>query len=411
MANFRTKVLNNINHKSTSRTPVDIGSTLVSGLHVSHIAQLRKSFNLPEKRIRVIEPAQMLGKIDNDLKKFLHIDTTRVVPFKNIFGIKNQNWRDWQLPNSQKVQVPDNFNTRTDKQGNIYIFPAGNTDAQASAVMSRGQSSFELINRQMQGHGQTHNPDENLEEFQTISDEELNYLEAQLKKINKEERAVIFTSEFTFLGNSNYILAPYLENPAGIRNLTDWYMALQQQPNYIHKVFEEQTKIALENLSIINDRMGDLIDIILVCATDFGGQDSLLISPWTFRKLFKPFYKQINSWIHTNTNWKTMKHSCGAIAELIPDLIECGFDILNPLHFAALKMSPDQIKKIYGDDICFWGNCLDMEVLISGQSSQIKEEAQNCRTLSQKGGFVFSLENLPVETPIKNIITLLKALP
>ncbi|HMA61955.1 MAG TPA: uroporphyrinogen decarboxylase family protein [bacterium] len=411
MANSRTKVLNNIEHKSTSHTPVDIGSSLVSGLHVSHIAQLRKYFNLPEKPIQIIEPSQMLGKIDKDLKEFLRIDTTGVVPFKNIFGIKNQNWREWQLPSGQKVEVPGNFNTQRDEQGNLHIFPEGNTNAQSSGLMSRGQSSFELISRQMQGHGQTHNPKDNLQEFQIISDEELDYLEDQLEKISKENRAVIFTSEFTFLGNSNYILAPYLKNPAGIRNLTDWYMALQQQPNYIHKVFEEQTKIGLENLAIINNRMGDLIDIILVCATDFGGQDSLLISPRTFRKLFKPFYKQINSWIHANTNWKTMKHSCGAIAELIPDLIECGFDILNPLHFDALNMSPGQIKKNYGGSICFWGNCLDMEVMISGQLSQIEEEAHNCITLSQKGGFVFSLENLPVKTPIKNMITLIKALP
>ncbi|MCF7886771.1 MAG: hypothetical protein K9M80_09770 [Candidatus Marinimicrobia bacterium] len=409
--NSKDLIIKAIEHESIARIPIDLGSTMISGLHISLIKKLRKYYGLQEKSIKLIEPQQMLGEIDDDLKKVIGIDTRGMTPYKNIFGMKNLMWQEWQLPDGQIIQVPEEFYTEKDNQNNIYIFPKGNNSVPPSAIMQATESSLNLIKRQEQIDEKEIKLKNNLHELKLISDNELNYLVHEASSISEAQRATIFTSKFTFLGNINYILAPYLEDPKGIRNLQDWYIAHIENPDYIKRIFAYQTKIALKNLAKINFRIGEYIDIILVCATDFGGQNSLFISPEIFRNLYKPFYKKINRWVHDNTGWKTMKHSCGAINDILEDIIDSGFDILNPLQFSALQTTPANLKKKWGDQITLWGNCIDTELLVSGDPEEIRKKAKdNSKILSQNGGYVFSPESLPQNTPIQNILALLQAI-
>ena len=142
------------------------------------------------------------------------------------------------------------------------------------------------------------------------------------------------------LGDIALVPGLNLKNPKGIRDVAEWYMATATSQEYIKYVFDKQTDIALVNLAKLSEKAGDKIDVLFVCGTDFGTQISTFCSPDTFRELYMPYYKKVNSWIHENTSWKTFKHSCGAIEPFIPLLIESGFDILNPVQCSAVGMEP-----------------------------------------------------------------------
>jgi hypothetical protein len=409
--NSRDYVLKTVSHKLVDSIPIDIGSSLINGLHYSHIIRLRNHFKLKDEPVKIVEPLQMLGEIKNDLKEALGIDTTGILPYRNAFGVKNTDWKNWQIPEGPQVLIPGNLNFKVDHQNNIYAFPEGHTDSKPSAIMDSDASSFRLLPHQKQQEKEEFKVRKNTVEFKIITDEELDYLEEQLILSRNDGRAKIFTSHDTFLGNINYVMAPYLENPEGIRSLEKWYSAHLTKPDFIRKIYQRQTELALANLSRINSRIGNYIDIILVCATDFGGQNSLLISPQIFRQLYKPFYQKINHWIHENTDWKTMKHSCGAITKIIPDFIECGFDILHPLQFSALNMDPVTLKNRFGDKIALWGNCIESKILSSVSRDKLQKTIEsNCKILSKDGGYVFSLENLHSGIPFENIITLVNSI-
>jgi len=183
--------------------------------------------------------------------------------------------------------------------------------------------------------------------------------------------------------------------------------------DYLHQVFEKQTDIAISNLTKINQVTVDAVDIVFVCGTDFGTQATQFCSPESFRELYSPYYKKINNWIHKNTQWKTFKHSCGAVEPLIHLFIDSGFDILNPVQINATGMDPLNLKEKYGNDIVFWGGGVDTQKVLSfGTPSDVEKQVLKiCEIFSRMGGFVFNtVHNIQATTPVENVIAMLNAL-
>ena len=163
----------------------------------------------------------------------------------------------------------------------------------------------------------------------------------------------------------------------------------------------------------INDAIGNKIDVIFLTGADFGTQKGLMISQDTYKKLFKPFHAKVNNWIHDNTEWKTFMHNCGAIRELIPDIIDAGFDILNPVQISASGMDPVELKKEFGKDIVFWGGGIDTQkTLALGSPGEVKKETEKLIDIFiNDGGFVFNtVHNIQANVPIKNIAAMIEIL-
>jgi uroporphyrinogen-III decarboxylase len=189
-------------------------------------------------------------------------------------------------------------------------------------------------------------------------------------------------------------------------------MSLAARPDYIHAVFSRQCEIALGNLARIHARIGDSLDVVMLCGTDFGTQTGSFCSVDTFRALWLPYYKRINDWIHEHTAWKTFKHSCGSVERFIPCFIECGFDILNPVQCSAANMEPEPLKAKYGDDIVFWGGGVDTQkTLPFGTPEEVRRQVlERLEIFSRGGGFVFNtIHNIQARTPVENIVAMLDA--
>lgn len=410
--NSKKIVMDALQHKQTGIVPIDFAATGVSGMHVTCVAALRDYYGLEKKPVKVYEPHQMLGMLDEDLKEIMGVDTEGAGPRKTIFGFPINDWKEWKLDNGLKVLVPEDFNTTVDNDGNIYVYPEGDTNARPSGKMPKGGYYFDSLIRQEDFDEENLDPEDNLEEFKPLDDTDMNHFVRSLKKAHKTGRAVVLNIGGTGLGDIAWVPAPFLKNPKGIRDVEEWYISTLTRQDYIHKVFEKQTDIAIENLKRIYDKAGELADILYVCGTDFGTQNSTFCSPDTFRELYMPYYKKITKWVHENTRWKTFKHCCGAIEPFINMFIESGFDILNPVQCSAEGMEPEKLKSRYGDNIVFWGGGVDTQkTLPFGKPEDVKNEVlKRCEIFSENGGYVFNaIHNVQANTPTENIAAMLEA--
>jgi uroporphyrinogen-III decarboxylase len=277
--------------------------------------------------------------------------------------------------------------------------------------MPRGGVYFDAVIRQGVIDDDNLNPEDNLEEFQPLTDPELRYFKTSVESAAKTGRGVILSTPGAGLGDIALVPGIGMLNPKGIRDVEEWYVATGARRNYLHAIFERQTDIAIANMSMINDAAGGLIDAVFLCGTDFGTQTGTFCSRETFRELYMPYYKKMNGWIRKNTSWKVFKHSCGAIGSLLDDLLEAGFDIINPVQCSAAGMDPRELKTAYGDRLTFWGGGVDTQrVLPFGTAKEVAEQvAERCEIFAQNGGFVFNaIHNVQAGTPVENIAAMIE---
>ncbi|MBR4867248.1 MAG: methyltransferase [Clostridia bacterium] len=410
----KERLLAALNHKEGDRTPVDFGGTTVTGMHYSCVAALRDYYGLEKRTIKVYEPYQMLGLIEEDLKAALGLDVEGVGGRRNMFGIPNENWKEWKQDNGDIVLVAGDFNLTDDEEGNHYIHPLGDRSVAPSGKMPKGGLYFDAVSRQVPFDDiDDWNPDDNLEEFTYTSDEVLDEFAADIAAAAKTGRGVTVSFGGTALGDIALVPGLNLKNPKGIRDVAEWYMATATAPECVKYIFDKQTDVAIENLKRLNEKTGDKIDVAFVCGTDFGTQISTFCSADTFRNLYMPYYKKVNNWIHENTNWKTFKHSCGAVEPFVPLFIEAGFDILNPVQCSAVGMDPKLLKEKYGKDIVFWGGGIDTQHLLPfGKPEDVKNQIkERLEIFSKDGGYVFNaIHNVQAGTPTENLVAMFEAL-
>ncbi|RKX98264.1 MAG: methyltransferase [Spirochaetes bacterium] len=405
------RITTSIGHAQPDRIPIDFGAAPVTGIHVSIVSDLRDYFNLEKKKVKIVEPFQCLGEIEEDLQEALYVDVQPVIGRKNFFGFTNDEWKSWIMPDGLEVLVPGNFNT-TGEDGKIYMYPEGDTSADPSAAMPEGGYFFDAIPRQEPIDEGSLDVEDNLEEFGEVAEVDLAYFAKASKLANETGRAVLANFGGTSLGDIACVPGVHIKQPKGIRDVTEWYMSLAMRQDYIYRIFEKQVDIALINLDKIWNRVGNSVDIAFICGTDFGTQTGTFCAPDTYRELWMPHYKRINNWIHKNTTWKTFKHSCGSVITFMELFIESGFDIINPVQCSATGMDPETLKKEFGKDIVFWGGGVDtQQTLPFGTPEEVRKEVLNrCEIFSKDGGFVFNtIHNTQARTPIENFASMLKA--
>jgi hypothetical protein len=409
--NCKERVVAALNHQSPDRIPIDFGGTATTGVHVSCVAALRDYYGLEKRLVKVHEPYQMLGWIDDDLKEAMGIDVEGAIPRDTIFGFPNENWKSWRTQEGIEVLVSEHFRTQVEANGDTLIYPKGDIDAPPSGRMPKGGHFFDTIVRQEPIDEEALDPADNLEEFQPISAAELDTFGDDIPRAAATGRAVAATFGGTAFGDIALVPAPFLTHPQGIRDISEWYISTATRQDYVHAVFRGQCDIALANLAKIHARVGNSVDVVFLCGTDFGTQTSSFCSVATFHELYMPYYRRVNDWIHANTSWKTFKHSCGAVEKFIPSLIECGFDILNPVQCSAAGMDPAALKANYGDQIVFWGGGVDTQrVLPFGTPDEVRAQvAERCRIFAPGGGFVFNtIHNIQAMTPVENIVAMIE---
>ncbi|MDR2478127.1 MAG: hypothetical protein LBD48_02305 [Treponema sp.] len=203
-----------------------------------------------------------------------------------------------------------------------------------------------------------------------------------------------------------------MKNPKGIRDIEEWYVSMASRGDFLKELFDRQTEIAVENLKRYCQAVGNNIDVIYLCGTDFGTQNGPMCSPALFDEIYLPYYKRMIDWIHHNTSWKVFKHCCGSIKPLIPKLIDAGFDILNPVQNSARDMDPQTLKDEFGGKITFWGGGVDTQHTLpfSTPEEVYAQVTERVRIYNQNGGFVFNtIHNTQSGVPVANFVAMVDA--
>lgn len=413
--NSRENLKKTLNHEQPERLVVDFGGTGVTGIHCLAVKNLRSYYGLEDRLVKVTEPFQMLGEVDAELREKIGVDVIGAFGKNNMFGFANNecDWKPYTAHWGQELLVPADFNYTTSEDGGLLISPEGDLTVSPSARMPASGYFFDAIIRQNPIDDENLDPEDNLEEFGRISEDTLDYWERTINQLSTSGKGIIASLGGTALGDIALVPGMQLKNPKGIRDVAEWYMSTIMRSDYIHSIFEKQTDLAIENFRKVYERVGNKIDAVFICGTDFGTQDSTFCSPEQFKELYHPYYKKINNWIHQNTEWKSFKHSCGAVESFMPLFIEAGIDIINPVQINAKGMDPRHLKKAYGKDLVFWGGGVDTQKILSfGTPEEVKTQVfENCEIFAKDGGFVFNtVHNIQANVPVGNLAAMLDAI-
>jgi len=197
-----------------------------------------------------------------------------------------------------------------------------------------------------------------------------------------------------------------LEYGQTLRGWEKFMMDLALNQRFAEDLMDKLVEVHLKNLEVYLQAVGDYIQIIQM-GDDLGTQNAPQISPDMYRELIKPRHKNIYQYVKKHSQLFLFLHSCGAIYELIPDLIDAGVEILNPVQTSAKNMDPEKLKIEFGDKITFWGGGVDTQhVLPEGTPDEIAAQVkERIRIFAPGGGFVFTpVHNIQANVPPENMV-------
>lgn len=411
----RERLIKTLNHEEPDRVVLDLGATVITGINANALAKLRDALGLEKRKIKICDPLQLLGMVEDDVRQALHVDVVDVTTDVSLFGFVNEGWKPFRLPSGLEVEVPAGFNTTVDEEGNTYLYAQGDTSYPPASRMPKNGFFFDHITRgNIAFDEDTDSAREDFkDDFGIMTDDALRRLEDRCNTVyNNTEYGMIGGGALAGLGDFASVPGPNVKQPKGIRDLADFMMAHQVCPNYIHELYSMQTEIALENAKLFKQACGDRIQAIIISGTDFGTQNGPFMSLDSFREFYKPYYKKLNDWVHENTSWKTFYHSCGAISTFLQDFYEMGVDILNPVQTSAAGMDATMLKEKWGDKFTFWGGGADTQkILPFGTPQEVYDDVMwRLKLFSKNGGYVFNpIHNIQGQTSAENMMAMFRA--
>ena len=411
----RERFLQTINHQDPGDVVVDLGAASTTGIHAEALSNLRRYLGLSPKRERISEPFQLLGEVDEEMRKALGIDIVGIGTNWTIYGFENTGWKTWHLPQGLEVEVPKDFVYTVDHKNNTYMYPCGDIHAKPVAKLPAGGYFFDNVDHTAgEFDEETASARKDFrDDYAVYTDSQLRFMEEQINYYYKNtDYALFVAAALTAMGDMAYIPGPAQKLPRGIRSPEDWLVAHYTVPEYVHECYEMQLETAMKNVKLLKEAAGNKIQAVFVSGTDLGTQRSQYISNDMYREFYLPYHKKLNDWIHQNTEWKVFFHSCGAIEKLMPELYEAGVDILNPLQCSADGMDPVMLKEKWGDKFVFWGGGVDTQkTLPFGTPEEVYAEVlERLKIFAPGGGFVFNtIHNIQGPTKPENIYAMFEA--
>jgi len=373
----RTRVRLALDHRETDRIPRDLGGTRFTGVHVGVYPAFRTALGLPPVEPTVSDVSQQLALIDDDVIEAVGADVRGVEP-----GAPST-WR-------RVIQTDGRYRSFHDEWGVVRSMPIdGGLYFDATRAPLAGAISGEDLRRfpwpdpadpaRYAGMG-----------------------EAARRVVEVERRAV-------FVGS---ICAGITETYFRLRGYEDGYADLKRDPAMARRIMGRILEIKLGYWERALAAVGESVDVVGE-ADDLGAQQSLLFSPATYRSVVKPLHAELFAFLHARTRAKVFLHSCGAIRPLIPDLIEIGVDVLNPIQVSAQGMAADGLARDFGRDLVFWGGAVDSQgTLGRATPDEVGAEARrHIASFAADAGFVFAtIHNVQPNVPPENVAALWRAI-
>ncbi|MFA6471190.1 MAG: uroporphyrinogen decarboxylase family protein [Candidatus Latescibacterota bacterium] len=372
----RERMKSALNHKNPDRIPIDMGG-FQTGIHKRAYEDLLKYLGI-EDTVAILDPVQQLAKPCEQILERFRIDTRYIGahgPDSFHGGIEQNHrngklWHDlrdefgvvWSMPDEQKLYMDISHHPlagATLKDVEKYPFPNGGDPTRFTGVRDQALA--------LRSHSQ---------------------------------KALC-----TAIGGVVYEICWYM------RGLEQWFVDTIENPSFCEAALDGTLQYWLDFYTGFLGEIGDIVDVVMV-GDDLAGQAGPLFSPKFYRSVVKPRQKKLVRHIKSLTSAKVWYHTCGSCYEYIPDLIDNGVDIINPVQIGLPNMDPTQLKKEFGNRIVFWGGSIDSQhILPFASPDKIREEVRkNIDTFKAGGGYVFnSVHNIQYGIPPENIVALYDA--
>jgi len=375
--NSRERILAALDHREPDRVPFDMGGTVVTGINVHAYRALRERLGLPRVEPKIIDVIQQIARVDDDVMDRLGVDVKNVSPRSSA---------------TFRIQIRDmgEYTTFRDEWGIGWRMPR------------KGGWYYDMYQHPLKGAVAEADVDRYPWPSPLDPARFTGIREAARKIIEQERRAVIMGS----------MSAGIMEMHAWMRGFEDGYADYGSNPALAGRIMDKVLEMKVAYWGKALEILGDSVDVVQE-ADDFAGQTGLLLSPRSYREVAKPRHKRLFDFIHSRTKARIFFHSCGSVRKVIPDLIEAGVNILNPVQVSAAGMDSAELKREFGKDLTFWGGGVDTQrVLGTGTPGQVREEVRRRVTdLMPGGGFVFNtVHNIQGNVPAENIVAMWEAL-
>lgn len=404
----RERVLAAIAHKTPDRCPLDLGATPSSGISAIAYNNLKKHLGMEGGHTRIYDVVQQVAQPEEEILSGFGVDT---IDIGRAFNEKDSDWYDTTLADGSIGQYPVWFRPEKQANGDYLVYDQEGTKI---ARMPVGATFFD----------QTYFP---YEEDYPTSYEGLDHAMGKVLWSALVHSPWDHAGEeafYTRLREKTLALRQSTDRALVITcgcNLFEWGTFLRRMDNFLMDIYtdEENVEALVEQLMVrhlaslekVCAAVGDLVDILRF-GDDLGMATNMFMSREKYQALFKPYHTKLNEYVHAHSGMKTLLHSCGSIAPIIPDLIEAGYDILNPVQTSAYGMEAEKLKREFGKDITFWGGgCNTKTVLNHATPAEVYD---HCRRMidvfHQDGGFVFNQEhNIMPDVPPENILAMYRA--
>jgi len=398
--NSRSRLLLSIDHKQPDKLPVDLGSTTVTGISGIAYNKLKKYLNI-ESNTRIYDVIQQLAMVDMKIIDLFGIDALDI----NRVTMENNDWYEVTLADGSMAEFPTWFKPIKAEDGSWYT---KDKDGTIIAKMASGAAFFDQMYYPYE-NGYPDNFSNLKDALQKISwivhshasNLHITELRSRLLNLRKSSNKALVMSGGVKL----------LEYGFFIRRMDNFLMDLLIDESKASEMLDILVELHMAALEKKCSTLGDIVDVIRF-GDDLGMTSAPFMDLNTFRKLLKPRYRLLCDYVKKNSDMKIFLHTCGSIKQYIPDLIEAGFDILNPVQTNCYDMDPLTLKREFGKDITFWGGGVDTSSVINrGTSKDIRKDVLNrCEIFAKDGGFIFApIHNILSEVSPQNIVTVYNA--
>ena len=402
--NSRERVLKAVNFQKPDRVPIDLGGIRASGINAVVYDKLKKRMGI-HTPTRIHDTMQILAELEMEVIERLHIDVLPLEPTT----------AQWARGNGREGVRKTLFCGL-----DVYFQPGTDIEDQADGSwILKSQDGSQIARMPKDGYyfdfirptmANTQIDPDAFHPGDTVTDEEL-------EAFAEHGRFFYENTDKALLGWGSCIslvgLSALMGDNITQGSLDEWLCMLMTEKEKAHEMMGRYVDAVINRTRLYHQAVGDYCFAWGVGSDDAGTQRSELLSPDLFAEMIKPHYKRLCDWVHTHTGWKTYLHSCGSIYHYIPEWIDAGVDILNPVQISATNMEPERLMDTFGGKVVFWGGgCDTQEVLPLATPEEVRASVRRNMEVfaSGSGGYVFTqVHNIQQDVPVENIEAMLAA--
>jgi uroporphyrinogen decarboxylase len=406
----RERVLRAIQHKEPDKVPVDLGAMRSTGITAVAYSRLKKYLGIREGHTYVYDVVQQLAQPEQAILDYVESD---VVDLGRAFLMEADDWKEFTLPDGSPAKIPAYANfvpheggwLAKNEEGDIigamprdayYLsqtqFPLKDWDGLDLSVLDRLPEFMGKVTWSALPTAPYHRP---------LTAEHLADIRGRAERLYETTDYAIMVA---FGGN-------LLEWGQYLCRFDQFLMDIIDNPKKVSALLDKLLEMHLEKLAKLLPAVDGYAQIIQM-GDDLGTQLALEISPKIYREIFKPRQRLIFEAVKKHSSLHLFLHSCGSIVEILPDLIEIGVEIINPVQTSARGMDPQRLKREFGKDLTFWGGgCDTQRVLPLASPKEIAAHVkERIDIFAPGGGFVFTqVHNIMPHVPPQNIAAMVDA--